>query len=150
MNKENSRSNEPSAIQIKNLELSKIPLTVFRKAETQANEFHEKHHKAYQTISYKIFSMYINKWENYGEHSFLFEVALPLFNLSEDDFWKGSSREIYLNLFSGGVRSNGKWMKKFLTLYKQSTSIQQLLLEEMFRDIFDVSLYFIVSNNFNH
>lgn len=150
MNKENSRSNEPSAIQIKNFELSKIPLSVFRKAETQAHEFHAKHHKAYQPISYGIFSTYITKWEKYGEHSFLFQIALPLFDLFEDNFWKEGNREVFLNLFSGGTRSTGKWMRKFLALYKQSTSIQQLLLEEMFRDIFDVSLNFIVSNNFNH
>lgn len=145
MNKENIKSQTTATI-IENLKLSKISMSEFREAETRAIEIHKKHHKAYQPISYDIFCTYINKWERVGEHSFLFEIALPLFNLFEKDFWEGSNRYVFLNLFSGKVRSNGKWMKQFLTVYQKSNHIQQLLLSEIFNDVFDVSLDYIASN----
>lgn len=147
--KKNPQDQSP-ATKIAKMNLSKISMSEFRKAELLAIEFHEKNHKAYQPISYVIFSAYTNKWERCGELSFLYEVALPLFNLFENNFWGRTSRDVYLNLFSGGVRPNGKWMKKFLKLYKKSTPIQQLLLSEIFNDTFDVSLDYIISINFTY
>lgn len=149
MNKKNMYNNEPSSTKISNLKLSKIPMSTFRNAESQAIKIHDRNCNSNYPISYKVFCSYINKWEQYGEHSYLFEIALPLFSLSEDEFWKGSNNDVYLNLFSDQTRSNGKWMKKLFTLYKKSTSNQQILLSAIFRDVFDVSLDFIVSENFS-
>ena len=145
MSKENIKS-QTTATVIENLKLSKISMSEFHKAEIQAIEIYEKHHKASQPISYSTFCNYLNKWEKFGEYSFLIEIALPLFNLFEKDFWEDSRKNVYLNLFSGEVRSDGKWMKEFLTVYQKSNHIQQLLLSEIFNDVFDVSLDYIVSN----
>lgn len=144
MNKENIKS-QTTATVIKNLKLSKISMSEFHKAEIQAIEIYEKHHKASQPISYSTFCNYLNKWEKFGEYAFLIEIALPLFNLFEKDFWEGSNRYVFLNPFSGNVRSSGKWMKKFLTIYQKSNHIQQLILSVIFNDVFDVSLDFIIN-----
>lgn len=147
MKKENLQ-NQSIAIKIEKLKLSKIPMVNFRQAELQAIEIHVKHHKSYQPISYKTFCAYINDWEKFGENSFLFEIALPLFHLFEKDFWEDTYRDVYLNLFTRGIRANGKWLKEFLALYKISTTTQQQLLSKIFNDVFDVSLEYIISNNF--